>query len=132
VKNMMYHAVYTDTGKNHKTMTRKTVGAGQELKFTILDENDAIVNLTTVTTNMKIYVGTLAEQEIAGGTITLVGAATLGTVKYPLATTDFDEEADIGTHAVELQFGTNATIGSSTSTIRTGGLTLSVLDTISD
>ena len=129
---MMYHAVYTDTGKTTKTIGRRTVGTGQELLFSIFDENNAVVNLTTVTTNMKIYVGTLAHQEIAGGTLTSVGAATLGTVKYPLATTDFDEEADAGVHDVELQFANNATIGSSTSTIRVGGLSLTVLDTISD
>lgn len=128
----MYYARYTDTGKNNKTIMRGIVGAGQELSFTVYDENESVVNLTTVTTNMKIYVGTNAALQISGGTLTLVGAATLGTVKYALQTTDFDAEGDAGTYQVELQFGTHATIASSTSTIRAGDLSLTVEDTIAD
>lgn len=129
---MMYYARYTDTGGKNKTIMRGIVGAGQELLFSIYDENDAVVDLTTVTTNMKIYVGTHTALQITSGTLTLVGAATLGTVKYALQTTDFDAEVDAGTYLVELQFGTNATIASSTSTIRTGDLYLTVEDTIAD
>lgn len=129
---VMYYARYTDTDSKNKTIIRKTVGAGQELLFTIYDENGTVVNLTTVTTNMKIYVGTNSNLEITGGTLTLVGAATLGTVKYALQTTDFDEEGDAGSYLVELQFGTDATIANSTSTIRAGDIFLKVEDTISD
>lgn len=129
---MMYHARYTDTRTNGKTILRNTVGAGQELTFTILDENDDIVNLTTVTTNMKIYAGIRGSLALNGESITLVGAATLGTVKYALQTTDFATEGSIGVFPIELQFGTNATIGSSTSTIRVRGSTLTVVDTIAD
>ena len=129
---MMYHARYTDTNSKGKTILRNTVGAGQELTFTILDENDDVVNLTTVTTNMKIYAGTRGSLSLDGETLTLVGAATLGTVKYALQTTDFATEGSVGTFPVELQFGTNATIASSTSTIRARVFTLTVVDTISD
>ena len=35
------------------------------------DENDAIVDLSTVTTNMKVYVGTHSALQITGGTLTV-------------------------------------------------------------
>lgn len=129
---MMYYAKYADTGLKNKTIMRKTVGAGQELTFSVFDENDAVVDLTTVTTNMKVYIGTNNALKVDGGILTLVGAATLGTVKYALQTTDFNTEDDVGNYTVELQFGTNATIADSTSTIRAGGLFITVEDTISD
>lgn len=128
----MYYARYTDTELNNKTILRKTVGAGQELLFTVYDENGSVVNLTTVTTNMKIYIGANDALQVTGGTLTLVGEATLGTVKYALETTDFDAESDAGTYPVELQFGTAAAIADSTSTIRAGDLCLTVEDTIAD
>lgn len=128
---LMYYARYTDGNKDNSEITRNLLGAGQELEFTVYDEDGDAVDLTTVTTNMKLYVGTLSALKINGGVITVV-SATDGTVKYALSGSDFSAEGDAGTYEVELQFGTNATISASTSTIRAGGLTLTVKDTIGD
>ena len=127
---LMYYARYTDTDRDAKTISRLTIGAGQELLFTIYDENGDAVDLSSVTTNMKIYVGTLSALKVDGRTMTAVSASD-GTVKYPLIAADF-AEGDVGTFVVELQFANNATIGSSTSTIRAGDLELTVEDSISD
>lgn len=128
---LMYYARYTDGNLTESTITRGQKGVGQELEFTVYDEDGDAVNLTSVTTNMKIYIGTLSALKVTGGSLTAVSAAD-GTVKYALQATDFDAEGDAGTYEVELQFGTNADISLSTSTIRAGGLTLKVMDTISD
>jgi hypothetical protein len=128
---LMYYARYTDGNLSESTITRGQLGAGQELEFTVYDEDGDVVDLSSLTTNMKIYVGTLSALKITGGTLTAVSASD-GTVKYALIATDFDAEGDAGTYEVELQFANNATIGSATSIIRAGGLTLKVIDTISD
>ena len=127
---LMYYAKYTDTGLNTKTVSRLTIGTGQDLLFTIYDENGDVVDLSSVTTNMKIYVGVEGTLKIDGRTLSAVDAS-VGTFKYPLIAADF-AEVDVGTHNIELQFANNATIGSSTSTVRAGDLELTVEDSISD
>lgn len=127
----MYYARYTDGNLSESTITRGQLGTSQEIEFTIYDENGDVVDLSGLTTNMKIYVGTLSALKVDGGTITAVSASD-GTVKYALQATDFDAEVDAGTYEVELQFADNPVIGLSTSIIRAGGLTLTVVDTISD
>lgn len=128
---LMFYAKYTVDGMSTNTITRGLLGAGQELKFTVYDEDGDVVDLTSVTTNMKLYVGTPSALKLSGVTMTAVDA-TEGTVKYPLTASDFNAEADAGTYTVELQFADNATVSSAGSVIRAGGLTLTVEDTISD
>lgn len=123
---MMYNIKYTDTGKTNKTITRLTIGAGQELTFSVTDENGTAIDLTSVATNMKIYIG----DKVVGSTVTAVTIGS-GLIKYPLIAADF-AEGDIGTYNVELQFADNATLGSATSIIRTSGCVLTVIDTIAD
>lgn len=128
---LMYNAKYTNSGKTEKTIIRNTLGAGQELTFTVMDDSGDVVNLSTLTTNMKVYIGASGALEVDGGTLTAVDAS-VGTFKYALTSANFSAEGDAGTHTVELQFADNATLGSATKIVRAGGLTLTVLDTIGD
>jgi len=128
---LMYYAKYTVDNLSTNTITRGLLGTGQELKFTIYDEDGDVVDLTSVSTNMKLYVGTPTALQIDGGTLTAV-SLTAGTVKYPLVATNFDAENEAGTYTVELQFANNADVSLATSVIRAGDLTLKVIDTISD
>ena len=125
----MYNLEYTDTGEKTKTITRGTFGAGQELQFTVKDENGSAVDLTDVTTVMKIYVGVEGTLQIDGETVA-IGTATSGTCTYALQSTDFDAEEDAGSYAVELEFSDNAI--TPTKQIRAGKASLKVIDTISD
>ena len=127
---LQYQVIYTDTGEKTKTINPNTFGSGTDLEFTVVDENGAAVNLTTVNTAMKIYVGTLSTLKINGGTLVDVAVAN-GTVKFPLVTGSF-AEADVGSYAVELQFADNATYSSATLGIRAGGASLKVIDNIQD
>ena len=127
----MYYARYTEGNKTNTEITRRQLGTTPTLDFTVYDEDGDVVNLTSLTTNMKIYVGSLTALQITGGTL-VDNTVASGKVKYVLLSTDFDAEIDAGTYDVELQFADNATIGSATSVIRAGGLRLTVKDTISD
>lgn len=127
----MYIAKFTDTGSKTKVITRNTFGAGQELLFSITDENGAAINLSTLTTSMLIYIGTEGTLIVTGGTVADATSAS-GLVKYEIQSTDFNAESDVGIHNIELQFSDNATLGSATKIIRVGGMSLTVIDTIVD
>lgn len=127
----MYKAKFTDTGSKTKVVTRNTFGVGQELLFTITDENETVIDLSTLTTDMKIYIGTEGTLIVNGGTVADATAAS-GLVKYVILSTDFNAESDVGIHNVELQFSDNATLGSATKIIRVSGISLTIVDTIVD
>jgi hypothetical protein len=124
---MMYNAVYTDTGEQTKTIIAGQIGAGQELLFTIKDEDGDVVDLTDIVTNMKIYIGVDGTLVVNGGTVVIV-AATSGTCKYVITNTDFTVA---GLYDVEIVFADNAVIASATEIITAGGSKLKVEDSIS-
>jgi len=127
----MYLAKFTDTGEKTKTITRKTFGAGQDLTFTVTDENGTAINLSGYTTNMKISIGVEGTLSVDSATLADVTVAS-GKVKYPLVIGDFSTEGEVGTHSIELQFADNANLALAAKIIRVGGLSLTVVDTIID
>lgn len=127
---LQYQIIYTDTGEKTKTINPNTFGSGTDLEFTVIDENGSAINLTTVNTAMKIYIGTTSALKVNGGTLIDVAVAT-GKVKFPLVTGSF-AEGDVGSYNVELQFADNVTYSSATLGIRASGASLKVVDNIQD
>ena len=129
-RTLQYQLEYTDTGERTKTINPNTFGSGTDLEFTVVDENGSAVDLTTVSTSMKIYIGTLSALKVDGGTLVDVSVAN-GKVKFPLVTGSF-AEGDVGYYTVELQFMNNAVYANASLVIRAGGASLRVEDNIQD
>lgn len=128
ISTLQYQVTFTNTGLRAKTVNVDTFGSGTDLTFTVKDENGTAIDLSALTTNMKIYVGTHSALKISGGTLLDVDVAN-GKVKYPLTDANFTE-SDVGTYDIELQFANDAVLATATKIIRAGGATLSVVDTI--
>jgi len=129
-----YRLKWTDSGDVEKSIYKNqlnTSAAGNisVLRISVVDQDGTAVNLTGLTTSMKLYVGVEGTLQMNGVTLALVGAATLGTLIYRLTGSDI---ATAGTYAVNIYCADNATPASATDALTVGGLTLRMVETMSD
>jgi len=126
-----YKIKFTDTGEQYKTIMRnqKNSSSGNisVLRLSVVDQDDAAVSLAGLTTSMKIYIGIEGALKVNGGTLELVGAATLGTLLYKLAGDSFSAA---GVYDIQIYCADNATPASATDSLSADGCTLDVRTTM--
>lgn len=128
-----YHLKWTDTGEKEKTIyinQENSSGAGNTsaLLISVIDQDGTAVNLTGMTTSNKLFIGIEGTLKLDGGAMTVVSAAG-GTLIYRLTGADIDAA---GTYSVQVYCADNATPASATEAITAGGMTLRVIDSLSD
>lgn len=126
-----YTLKFTDTGESYQTIMRNqknsSTGNISTIQLSVVDQDGAAVNLTGLTTSMKIYIGIEGTLKVDGGTLTLVGAATLGTVIYRLAGDSFSAA---GVYSIQIYCADHATPASATDALTVNGCTLDVRSTM--
>lgn len=128
-----YTLKWTDSGNSYKRiyinqLNSSAAGDTSALRISVVNQDGAVVDLTGLTTALKLYVGIEGTLKMNGVDMTVV-SATGGTLIYRLTGSDIDAA---GVYAVNIYCADHATPASATDALTAGKLVLEVVDSLTD